>query len=75
MARFKIECCKDCADRHPACHSHCEKYQTEKAERDETLAEKQREHNVKIGLNGELYDTIYKTNKRLHYRSKYRRSR
>lgn len=22
--------CKDCSDRHPGCHDHCEKYQNEK---------------------------------------------
>ena len=26
----KITVCKDCPDRHPACHDHCEKYQEAK---------------------------------------------
>lgn len=75
MARYKIECCKDCADRHPGCHGQCEKYQTEKAERDETLAEIRRENNAKHGLKAALFDSIHRTNKRTNYRSKYRRSR
>ena len=36
-----INPCKDCADRHPACHSHCEKYKEWKAEWD-ALREKER---------------------------------
>lgn len=36
-----ISPCKDCADRHPACHSHCEKYKEWKAEWD-ALREKER---------------------------------
>lgn len=28
-----ISCCKDCEERHPLCHSECERYITEKAQR------------------------------------------
>lgn len=27
----RITVCKDCTDRYPACHDHCERYRTEKA--------------------------------------------
>ena len=26
-----IRCCKDCKERHPICHSECERYMAEKA--------------------------------------------
>lgn len=29
-----ITVCKNCTDRHMACHDHCERYQTAKAEND-----------------------------------------
>jgi hypothetical protein len=38
---MRINPCKDCADRHPACHSHCEKYKEWKVEWD-ALREKER---------------------------------
>lgn len=31
--------CKNCQDRYPGCHSHCEKYQKEKAEHDKRKSE------------------------------------
>ena len=32
--------CKDCPDRHPLCHSECEKYLAYKAEREEQRMER-----------------------------------
>ena len=32
-----ITCCKDCKDRHPACHDSCERYKNEKARSDEIV--------------------------------------
>lgn len=32
--------CKDCPDRHPLCHSECEKYLAYKAEREEQRRER-----------------------------------
>ena len=75
MARFKISCCRDCPDRHPCCHGHCEKYIQERAEYDETMAQKRKETDIRNGLNSVLYDSIERTNKYIHYRNKYRRSR
>lgn len=34
--------CKDCVERHPGCHGHCERYLKEKAEHD-ALSAKRRE--------------------------------
>ena len=75
MARFRISCCKDCATRHPCCHSHCEKYIQERAEYDETMEQKKKEIDIKHGLDGFLYESIERTNKQMNYRSKYRRRR
>jgi len=45
-----IKCCKDCKDRHPACHDFCERYRKEKAEsqdaRDKRLRFYQTEHDL-----------------------------
>lgn len=45
-----IKCCKDCKDRHPACHDSCYKYQREKTEsnkaRDKRLQFYQTEHDI-----------------------------
>ena len=46
-----IKCCKDCDDRHPNCHSTCERYLAEKKEheRQREVAQKQRNiHNMMI---------------------------
>ena len=75
MARFRIECCRDCLDRFPGCHGQCEKYKQERAEYEETMAAKRREQDLKNGLNDFLYDSIERTNKHINYRSKYRRKR
>jgi hypothetical protein len=75
MARYKIECCRDCPDRFPGCHGQCEKYRKERAEYDETMAEKKKEIDVKNGLDGFLYNSIERTNRQINYRSKFRRKR
>ena len=36
-----MKSCKDCADRHPGCHGHCERYLKEKAEHDELNRKRQ----------------------------------
>ena len=72
MARYKIECCYNCADRHPCCHSSCERYKQERAEYDETIAAQKREADIQKGLKSAAYDYNYKVNKRIVYRSKYR---
>lgn len=73
MARYKIDCCQNCPDRHAGCHGHCEKYIQERAEYDETMAQKRKETDLRNGLNSFMYDSIEKTNKYINYRKKYRR--
>lgn len=76
MARFKIDCCtKDCTKRSPTCHSTCKEYKEQRHELDETMAQKRKEQDVKYGLDGFLYESIERVNKRDTYRSKYRRKR
>lgn len=38
-----ITCCKDCTQRHYACHSTCEKYKQQRAELDEYNARRRQE--------------------------------
>lgn len=73
MARYKIECCHNCPNRHPGCHSECESYKSQRAELDQTKAEILKKYDVVMGLNRELSDSIGRATKRINYRSKYRR--
>ena len=73
MARYKIECCKDCPDRHPGCHGHCERYKKERAEYDETMSAKRHEADIEKGLTSAQFSYCHKTNKHIIYRGKYRR--
>lgn len=75
MARFKIDCCLNCQDRIVGCHSECERYKTQRAEYDETMAELKKKKAVRDGLNGFMYDSIERTNRQINYRSKYRKGR
>ena len=75
MARYKIDCCLNCPKRHVGCHSECEAYKTQRAEYDATMAEKRKKYDISVGLNGFMYDNIERTNRKLNYRSKYRKNR
>lgn len=44
-----IKCCKDCGDRYPGCHSHCDRYIGEKAE-NEAQKEQERQRQFKEHL-------------------------
>ena len=72
MARYKIDCCQDCEKRVPGCHGSCEVYQTQRAELNETKAEKRKEYEIKIGLDRFMFDCIERSNKRNNYRGKYK---
>lgn len=41
-----IKCCKDCTERHPLCHSHCENYITERVLLDRYKDDVRRENQV-----------------------------
>ena len=75
MARYKIECCYQCQNRCPGCHSTCEDYKTQRAELDDTREAHRKQVEAKNGLDCFLYDSIHRCSKRSHYRSKYRRNR
>ena len=32
-----IKCCKDCTERYPACHDHCQQYRAEKKKNDDIV--------------------------------------
>lgn len=55
-----VTCCKDCEERHPACHDHCEKYIRQKAEIAE-IKRKQIEAN-------DIESAIAATKSRLYWR-------
>lgn len=42
MSMNVISSCKNCSDRHPACHDHCERYK-EQVARNDALKEKKRQ--------------------------------
>ena len=73
MARYKIDCCMDCAQRYPGCHAICANYKQQRAEYDETMGEIRKKQEVRDNLNGFYYDNIQRTNRRINYRKKYRR--
>lgn len=64
MARYKIECCRNCPNRKGGCHSTCVDYKTQKAEYDATMAEVRWKESIDKGLSGFLIENIERTNKR-----------
>jgi hypothetical protein len=74
MARYKIECCYNCPDRYVGCHSSCETYKTQRAELDQTNAEKRKKYEVTQRLNSELADSCAKNQRRTNYRNRRRKS-
>jgi hypothetical protein len=73
MPTIKITVCKDCATRHPGCHSSCEKYLQQRAEFDEWKTEQRKQHELKQSLDGFRFEGIEKICRKRNYRSKYRR--
>ena len=66
MARYKIDCCFECTQRFPTCHATCAIYKQQKAEYDLTMEEVRKSREVRVGLNGFMYNSIERTNKHLH---------
>lgn len=77
VRRTKIDCCNGCTDRQadPNCHGFCERYLKEKAELEESNAEKAKLRNIVSGLQQQSYDCYSRVTKYIHYRSKYRKPR
>ena len=59
-----IWCCKDCQERHYACHGHCEKYIQQKAEYERLKAEANHKSATKAGLDRHVITTIDRANRR-----------
>ena len=59
-----IWCCKDCQERHYACHGHCEKYIQQKAEHDRMKAGADKKSATKAGLDNHVITTIDRANRR-----------
>ena len=58
--RSSIKCCKDCTERHELCHSHCEKYKSEKAEWEIQKAEMRKKQEVEQNVTGDLIKHMLK---------------
>lgn len=66
--RYKITCCKDCSERHTACHDTCPKYLEEKAKNREEAERIYLAMQNDIIFNDMHYESVYKTKKRLNMR-------
>ena len=63
MSRYLINCCKDCPERFPGCHSSCERYKAQRAEYDEKMAEHRKRYYIAQGLMQQKADCVYKVTK------------
>ena len=72
MARYRIDCFRGCPDRHPYCHSKCEKYIRQKAEYQETMDEVRKKTATKNNLYQAKCDGVHKATKHERYKAKYR---
>lgn len=55
-----IKCCYKCEERHPACHSHCERYLAESAEDRARKSEYRKQEAVRYALDGDRIRAIKK---------------
>ena len=56
--------CKDCGNRHPGCHSQCEKYQKEKAAYEKQKAENVKHNSIQGGLDAQRNNAVRKALRR-----------
>ncbi len=73
MARYKIDCCRDCPDRKPGCHGSCETYKQQKQEYEQTKEEKMKQAKIQQGLDEYKFDFGHKVTKKQIYRGKFRK--
>lgn len=73
MARYKIDCCLNCTKRTGGCHSTCEDYKRERAELEETNAERLKQKQAQKSLDNALFDSMDKHRKTRDYQRKRRR--
>ena len=71
--RLKIDCCWGCPDRvaDPNCHGYCDTYIQQKAEYDETMAEKKKKEKVDKDLYSQMSDGLDKVyhHRNLHHKT------
>ena len=68
---MRIYSCKDCGNRHPGCHGHCETYKKEKAEHEEQKAVENQRKYVQQGLYNQRSVAIRKTARRDSWYDRY----
>lgn len=56
--------CKNCPDRHPACHDTCTAYQKAKAERDAINAERRRQNDITHAIIDGVVKSVKRRNER-----------
>jgi hypothetical protein len=56
--------CKGCPDRHPGCHSTCQKYLEEKAQYEELRAENAKKRAIEYEIYSQRSERVYKATKR-----------
>lgn len=56
--------CKDCGNRHPGCHSQCEKYKKEKATYEERKAADVKRNAIQGGLTAQKNEAVRKALRR-----------
>lgn len=66
--RYKIICCKDCSDRHTACHDTCPKYLEEKAKNREEVVKMYRAKRTNNLIDSVHNESVYKMKRRLNMR-------
>ena len=59
----EFTCCA-CQNRHPGCHDHCEKYQTEKKNHEARLAAKREAETIQGNLDQQYADGVRRAKKK-----------
>ena len=59
----EFTCCA-CQNRHPGCHDHCEKYQTEKKNHEARLAAKREAETIQRNLDQQYADGVRRAQKK-----------
>lgn len=59
-----ISTCKNCSDRHPACHDHCERYK-EQVARNNAIKEARRRDNMECSIAVEHFIRAGKSGKKI----------
>ena len=63
--------CKDCGNRYPGCHGHCETYIKEKAEHEERRMAQAKQTAIENGLYNQRYSAVRKAVSRSLWKNRY----